>query len=212
MLGLGGIAAGQNAERPPIEELAHRLQRRYDAIHDFSAVFVHVYEGGLLRKQVTERGTVLIKKPGRMRWTYLQPERKEFVSDGVRLYAYVPADRQVMVSPVPTSDQATSAVLFLAGQGNLVRDFTIEYATSPSPDTYTVRLTPKQPQPEFEWLMLGVDRATLALRSLTTVDVQGGRSTFSFSEFKENLGLPDSRFVFTIPRGVEVVTDAPPKR
>ena len=33
--------------------------------------------------------------PGEMRWVYTAPERKEFVSDGVKIYAYFPADRQV---------------------------------------------------------------------------------------------------------------------
>ena len=57
-----------------------------------------------------------------MRWVYTAPERKEFVSDGVKIYAYFPADKQVMVSPAPTGADTTPA-LFLTGQANLVRDF-----------------------------------------------------------------------------------------
>jgi outer membrane lipoprotein-sorting protein len=55
-------------------DLAQSLQRKYDTIHDFSADFVHTYQGGVLRKQITERGRVLIKKPGKMRWEYTTPE------------------------------------------------------------------------------------------------------------------------------------------
>ena len=43
------------------EELVQALQRRYDSIKDFSADFVHRYQGGVLRKQISERGHVLIK-------------------------------------------------------------------------------------------------------------------------------------------------------
>ena len=44
---------------------------------------------------------MLIRKPGRMRWAYTAPEEKLFVSDGVKMYAWVPADRQVTVSSMP---------------------------------------------------------------------------------------------------------------
>ena len=198
------------AARPPVDAIAGRLQVRYDSIRDFSADFVHVYEGGLLRKRVTERGTVLIKKPGRMRWTYTDPERKEFVSDGVKLYAYVPQDRQVIVSSMPAADEATSPVLFLAGKGRLARDFAVNYADVPDapPATYALKLVPHERQAEYDWLILVVDRQTMAIRSLVTVDAQGGRSTFTFSNLKENVGLADARFVFKIPRGVDVITDA----
>jgi len=105
-------------------ELAQALQKKYDTIKDFSADFVHAYEGGVLRKQITERGHLLVKKPGKMRWDYTSPEQKQFVSDGVKMYSYIPQDKQVIVSTIPPEDEATTPTLFLAGKGNLVRDFT----------------------------------------------------------------------------------------
>src|SRR5204863_7644696 len=92
--------------RPP--QLAYDLQKKYAAIKDFSADFVHVYTGGVLKKQITERGHVLIKKPGKMRWEYAAPDQKLFVSDGVKIYSYLPQDKQVVVATVPQTDQATT--------------------------------------------------------------------------------------------------------
>src|ERR1700720_3070163 len=97
-----GLAPGDTAS-----ELAQALQRHYDTVKDFSADFVHAYQGGILRKQVSERGRVLIKKPGKMRWDYTAPEPKLFVSDGTKIYSYIPQDKQVIVSTVPRDDQAT---------------------------------------------------------------------------------------------------------
>jgi outer membrane lipoprotein carrier protein len=202
-------ARAQTPERPPVEEVARALQKRYDTVRDFSADFVHTYQGGVLRKKANERGTVLVKKPGLMRWTYTAPEKKEFVSDGVKLYSYVPADRQVVVSPAPRADEATTGVAFLAGRGNLLRDFTITYADPASPDEYVLKLQPKRPQDEYEWLQLAADRKTLALRRLVTADQQGGTSTLNFTNLKENVGIPDKAFAFTIPRGVDVVNHGP---
>jgi outer membrane lipoprotein carrier protein len=206
----GLLAFQQPIGRPSIPELTARLQAHYDALRDFSADFTHVYEGGLLRHRVTERGTVLVKRPGRMRWTYTSPERKEFVADGVKLYAYIPQDRQVIVSSMPAGDDAASAALFLAGKGRLARDFAVSYADLPDlpPDTWAVQLVPHERQADYDWLTLVVDRTSLVLRRLVTVDSQGGQSTFIFTALKENVGLADSRFAFTIPRGVDVITES----
>ena len=53
-----------------------------------------------------------------------------------------------------------------------------------------------------------MDESTLQLRMLVTGDKQGGQSTFTFSDMKENVGLSDREFVFKIPKGVDVVTDS----
>ena len=119
---------GQAPQNQDARTLAEAIQKRYDQVRDFSADFVHVYKGGTLRMQATERGTVLIKKPGKMRWQYNTPEDKLFVSDGRTMYAYFPADAQVTVSLMPLDDEASAAVLLLTGKGDLVRDFRPEYA------------------------------------------------------------------------------------
>jgi outer membrane lipoprotein carrier protein len=207
-----GLAAMSQAAPPPAQEVAAALQKKYDTIRDFTADFVHESEGGILRKKQNERGFVQVKKPGKMRWDYKVPEPKVFVSDGRRIYLHVPADNQVIVSPVPDEDQATTAVLFLVGKGNLTRDFKVSYADDRGPDTYSLRLDPKLPERDYDWLQIVVDRRTLQIRTLSAADSQGGRSTFQFSNFKENVGLPDKTFAFKIPRGADVTTNGGPSR
>jgi outer membrane lipoprotein carrier protein len=192
-------------------ELAQALQRRYDTVKDFSADFVHTYQGGVLRKQISERGRVLIKKPGKMRWDYTAPEPKLFVSDGMKIYSYLPQDKQVIVSRVPGDDQATMPALFLAGKGNLTRDFTASIVELPAglpANMRALKLVPKMPQRDYDSIVLAVDPTRLEIRGLLSVDTQGGTSTLSFTNLKENVGLADKEFTFTIPRGVDLVTDS----
>jgi outer membrane lipoprotein carrier protein len=189
-------------------ELASALQRKYDGIKDFSADFTHAYEGGVLRKKITERGRLLVKKPGKMRWDYTAPEPKQFVSDGSQMYSYIPQDKQVIVVTVPPEDEATTPTLFLAGKGNLTRDFTpslVEIPAGAPAGSRALKLVPKTRQRDYDWLTLVVDPATLSIRGLVTVDGQGGTSSFSFTNMKENVGLSDKEFAFKIPRGVDVV-------
>ena len=205
------VAAPTLRAQAPAESaagLATRLQARYDGIKDFTADFTQTYEGGVLRRKTTESGTLLVKKPGRMRWEYKTPEEKLFVADGRKMYAWVPADRQVTVSALPSDDAPATPILFLLGRGQLARDFTPSLpgaVPGAPPDSVALALVPKTAVPDYERLTLVVDRATLGLRMLIARDGQGGTSTFTFTNLKENVNVPDSKFVFTIPRGAEVV-------
>lgn len=202
-----GPAPARSQARPSAPETARALQQKYDRVKDFTADFTHTYEGGVLKKKSVEHGTVQIKKPGRMRWDYTAPDKKLFVADGRKVYSYIPADKQVIISDMPAGDEATTAVLFLTGRGNLTRDFTVSYATdAETPDTLSLRLEPHQKQRDYDWLILEVDRTTLQIRGLTAADQQGGRSSFAFTNYRENAGVSDKAFEFKIPRGVDVIT------
>lgn len=193
---------------PSGEALARAVQAHYQGVKDFTANFEQVYVGGALKRRTVERGTVAIRKPGRMRWDYTHPEKKLFVSDGSRLYFYVPADKQVRVSPMPANDRTPTPIMFLAGRGDLLRDFRVEEVPAPSgmPGGRALRLQPVRQEPEYEALTLVVDGRTYALRQFTVLDAQGGTSTFTFTNLRENAGVADNRFVFTMPPGVDVIS------
>lgn len=209
-LALGALAHPSRAAEPSAAEVARALQQKYDLIRDFSANFVQSYTGGVLKKTLDERGKLLVKKPGKMRWDYTSPDTKQFVSNGVKTWFYVPADKQVFVASLPADDSISTRILFLAGKGNIVRDFNPSLVPLPPrapAGSRALKLVPKNAQADFEWLMLFVDPETLALRGLASTDAQGGTSTFSFTNVKENTGVSDKPFDFQMPRGVEVIPD-----
>ena len=203
-----GLSLSLSAQANDPVALAAKVQQRYNGIADFAGDFVQTYEGGVLRTKTTERGTMAIKRPGRIKFVYTKPERKEFVSDGVRLYTHLVADKQVIVSPAPTADDGDVPAMFLAGKSDLSRDYTPSFTGLPgaAPGLVTLKLAPKKADSEFESLGIGVDPKTLQIQFLTAVDKQGGRSSFTFTNLKENRGLSDKEFEFRIPRGADVVT------
>jgi outer membrane lipoprotein carrier protein len=196
------------AAQPGGDGLAKAVQAHYQQVRDFTADFEQAYVGGALKRRTVERGTVAIRKPGRMRWDYESPEKKQFIADGTRMYFYVPADKQVRVSPMPEAGRVPTPILFLAGRGDLLRDFSVEEVAPPQGATGTraLRLRPVRREQEYETLTLVVDSASMSWRQLIVVDGQGGTSTFTFTNLRENVGVPDSRFVFSMPKGVDVVT------
>jgi outer membrane lipoprotein carrier protein len=195
-------AAARQAPAPTAADLAARVQAHYATVRDFTAGFTVNQKSTLMVKTLVERGDVKVKKPGRMRWTYKSPEEKEFVADGSQLYAYHPKDKYVMISALPPPEQSSAALLFLSGRGDLARDFTAAVPATHPDGEWRLELTPRNRQADFTTLTLDVDRATLQLRGVIVVD-DNGESTFRFTNLRENQGLPDQAFVFTIPKGVE---------
>jgi outer membrane lipoprotein carrier protein len=199
-----GSARPRLAQESPTD-VAAALQAKYDRVRDFTADFKQHYVTLLKKKASQHSGKVQIKKPGKMRWDYTTPEKQLFVSDGSTIYLWVEADNQVTVTPVPRQETAATSMLFLVGKGNIVRDFSVSFLPKTPADAYGLRLEPKQPERDYDWLELVVDRSNMQIRQLTAADRQGGQNTLTFSNFKENVGLSDKTFEFKIPRGADVI-------
>jgi outer membrane lipoprotein carrier protein len=205
VLGLGLLATAPAAQTPPTaEQVAKQLQSHYDGVKDFTATFTQTFRGVALPQQTNERGEVKVKKPYRMRWTYTAPEKKELVTDGLQIWDYRPIDRVVLVRPLPKEGEASTALLFLAGRGNLLRDFTVSMPQAQPETEWHLALVPKAKQADFTSLVVQVDRRTMALRGLVKSD-DTGSWTYRFQNLKENANLADKEFTFTPPRGVDII-------
>ena len=206
-LAVGGILVpGQAA--PSAADLARQVQAHYSGIRDFTAEFTQSARGGVVSQTVNERGTVRIKKPGRMLWEYSTSQKQRLVADGTEIYLYLPQDRKVYVTPLPKADGTSKTMLFLAGRGDLTRDFTPSLTGDQPAGQWRLTLVPKVADPDFTTLTLVVNRATLALEGLVTTDQTGGVTTYVFSKLKENVGLKDTEFLFDtrgLPKDVEVI-------
>jgi len=145
---------------------------------------------------------VSIKRPGRMRWEYKEPEAKLFVSDGRTFYFYVPADRQVIVSEQDA--ERSLAGRLLSGRGGILDEFEASLDEPLEEGVLRIRLVPRHEQADVQRAFLDVEPSG-RLRAILLEDLQGNRTRFRFEGLRENTGLPDKLFRFEVPAGVEVV-------
>jgi outer membrane lipoprotein carrier protein len=182
--------------------LVRAIEEHHARLTDMVARFEQSYRSGMLGRQIVESGVVSIKRPGRMRWEYKEPEPKLFVSDGRSFYFYVPADKQVIVSE--QDPKHSLAARLLSGQGGLADEFDATLETPLEEGVLRLKLVPKQPQADVERATIDAEPGG-RIRSILLEDPQGNRTRFRFDAVRENTGLEERLFRFAVPKGVEVV-------
>jgi len=188
-------------------ELAAALQRKYDSIKDFSADFVHAYEGGVLHKTITERGRLLVKKPGKMRWDYKEPRPKLFVTDNKNAYFYVPGDRQARRLPVKSLEDFRSPIRFLLGHTKLQKEFD-HLAISPekplNPGNVVLQGVPLNMKERVSRVLLEMTRSGQLAR-IFIEELDGSITDFRFTNIQEDVPVKSELFKFKAPNGVQVI-------
>src|ERR1043166_8253882 len=85
------------ANGPSAADIAAKVQAFYDKTKTFQADFKQEYYIKLHDKRTTSEGQVAFEKPGKMSWTYAQPNGNRVVSDGQTLKVFEPSNQQMFV-------------------------------------------------------------------------------------------------------------------
>lgn len=199
-------APNDSAPTASAQTLAASVDHHYNSLRSLRVEFSQQYAGmGMNRR---ERGTLLLKKPGRMRWTYSQPAGKLFVLDGKFAYFYGPGDTQVQRIAAKQLDDLRSPLRFLLGHTQLEKEF-IGLTATPSDGGYTLSGIPKGMEKRVEQMSLQVTPDGV-IHSMKIEEIDGAETIFDLSGEQPNPPAPDSEFVFQAPKGVPVVEGTPP--
>jgi len=204
----GALAARPQAPSKPAREVAAALQKKYDTIRDFTADFVHNYESGMLHKKLSERGTVRVKKPGKMRWDYKGPDAQLYLADGRYFYFRPAGSSQVIRRGVDEKGLGGKIpLLLLFGKGEITALFRVDAADPRKGGEETVlRLSPRDDgAPEVRRIDLVVGTGDVLIREIHVFDRMGGENHLYLTDVTVNPSLPPDVFRFRKPAGVSVV-------
>lgn len=193
--------------REDLNKIIDGLQAKYGSMTSMAADFRQHYVDQSGRSLI-ESGHVIIKRPNKMRWDYQQPEKKLFVSDGQKLYFYVPEDKQVTVTSVKEGTDPRTPFMFLLRRSNLRKDFESITQSNESPifaGDVVLSMIPRRAPADFKKLTVEVNPQTNQIRRMTNVDAAGTTQTFTFDNIKENYAANETDFKFTVPSGVRVI-------
>ncbi|MEO6909993.1 MAG: outer membrane lipoprotein carrier protein LolA [Edaphobacter sp.] len=186
--------------------LIRKVDNHYNHLTSLRAHYTERYTGmGMDR---TESGTLLLKKPGRMRWNYDTPVGKVFVLDGKYGWFYTPGDSQVQRIPAKELDDLRSPLRFLLGHTQLQKELD-KLTVTPDGSGFRITGVPKGMEQRVKLLTLGVT-ATGTIERMRLEEISGSITEFIFSDIKENVPVKNQDFVFQVPAGVVVVNGLPP--
>jgi outer membrane lipoprotein carrier protein len=195
------------AQAPSAHDLAQRVDRHYNQLHSLKAGFAESYEG--LGIQRTESGTLLLLKPGRMRWEYSAPAGKLFLLDGKYAWFYSRGDSQVQRIPAKELDDLRSPLRFLLGHTEVEKELTnLTLAGAPN-GRFTLTGQPKGQQERVSRVTLTVTAGGV-IAGIEMEETDGALTRFTFTGEVPNAPVPADAFHFTPPPGVPVVDALPP--
>lgn len=205
VLGAGTLARAQATLTAP--QVASRVDRHYNALHSLEVHFSQEFTGmGMDRK---ESGVLLLKKPGKMRWTYTNPDGKLFVLDGHDGYFYSPGETEAQKVPEKQLDDLRSPLQFLLGHTELQKELAGLTVTPLANGTWELAGVPKGLEQRVRALRITAT-ADGTIRSMSIEETDGVTNRFNFSGEADNVPAPNASFVFKPPPGVHVVTGESP--
>jgi outer membrane lipoprotein carrier protein len=181
---------------PSAHEVAQRVDRHYNQLRSLRTQFYESYEG--LGRARAESGTLLLARPGRMRWDYTKPAGKIFLLDGKYAWFYSKGDQQVQRIGAKELDDLRSPLRFLLGHTQLEKE--IDHLTlSPAANgNFTLAGVPHGQEKRVQRLALTVTPEG----SITAIEIQetdGAVTRFAFSGEQTNAPIPADTFKFTPP-------------
>jgi outer membrane lipoprotein carrier protein len=200
ILGLCALAAPDTR----LDPLLHGVENHYNHAQSLKVDFSQIYSVSRRPAQV-ERGTLFLRKPGKMRWDYIAPEGKVVLSDGKNVLIYTPGNNRLEKSRLKESEDLRAPLAFLLGKLNFWKEFR-SFSSRPEGDSTWVSATPNSDQVAYSQ----VDFLIAPDAQIHRVRITGQDHSIlelTFTNEQVNAPVLPSMFAFTPPSGTEIVDE-----
>ncbi|MDD1628281.1 MAG: outer membrane lipoprotein chaperone LolA [Methylococcaceae bacterium] len=193
------VNSASYAADEPIKQLQAFLKASKSLTADFKQVLIN--EAG--DPYQTSSGIFYLQRPGKFRWDYLKPFQQQIVSTSGKVWFYDADLDQVTVKKLDESVGSTPALL-LSGNISLDDNFTMENQGADG-DMQWVKLLPKNQESSFKYILIGLNKGSLAGMELN--DNFGQLTRIYFSNVLLNPPIKPTVFEFKAPKGADVFSD-----
>lgn len=210
LLLVAGSSEGiESEEKTSLDGILQRMDRAYQGLTSYRARFEQESETKTFQRKTRSSGKVCFLKPGRMRWSYLEPEPREVYLSGDQIHIYMPDRNQVIEQRFTDAMPGMAPARLFMGIEELAGTFVITLAEpdQQSKDAYCLRLSPKKKETiSVDEILLWVGKKNFLPLRTESRDVLGNRTTLVFRESEVNVPLKEELFRFEIPPGAEVMS------
>jgi outer membrane lipoprotein carrier protein len=198
------LAAGPMlGAEPELKTLLKGVESRYNHAKTLQVAFAESYTMPGRPRQ-NEAGTLILRKPGRMRWDYSTPPGKLFVSDGKQVYLYTPDLNRVERMPLKESEDMRAPLAFLLGRLEFSKEFR-DLAVRPEGANFLVTATAKNDKLPYDKIEMLIT-PQYEIRHLVVNGLDRSVLSFDFQNEQLNGPVDDARFQFHMPAGATLVS------
>lgn len=177
------------------------LRDFFSSTNTMRAKFSQVVTDTQGRKVQEVEGTMQLQRPNKFRWDYNKPYEQQIISDGKDVFLYDTDLQQVTVRALSRAIGSSPAAM-LAGGDAVEKGFSLKNANRKDGLIWVLAL-PKEKDSGFDRVLLGFKGDKL--RKMELYDSFNHITHITFDAIERNPVLQDSTFLFTPPKGVDVV-------
>lgn len=202
--GVGALASN-------VDDVVGHVDDRYAKTQDLQGEFTQetIIEG--FETGFKSTGRFYLKKPGLLRWDYLEPSKEHIYVDGDEVMMYVPEHQQVVKGTLTQIAASKGPLALLLGVGKLSKQFTVlesPEVSSNSPKIPDLTLIPKpdgDTAPTIKKILLQLFADSYLIQTITIFEASGNISRVHFDHIQVNQGLSPNLLKFVLPPDVVVV-------
>ena len=210
---LGIVFLGQAAPvfASKADDVVSRIDDRYAKTQDLQGKFTQetIIEG--FESGFKSTGQFYLKKPGLLRWDYLEPSKEHIYVDGDAVMMYVPEHQQVVKGTLTQIAASKGPLALLLGVGKLSQQFTVVEPSEPSkssqalPDLTLIPKPDGDTAPTINQIEIHLFADSYLIQTMTIFETSGNISRVNFNQIQVNQGLSADLLKFTVPPDVVVV-------
>jgi outer membrane lipoprotein carrier protein len=183
------------------QDALSKVKQKYDSIKDAEIKFLQRTTSLTSAGKQSVSGILHIKKQNRFR---VELSGQLIVTDGDTIWSYNPNTRQVMIDKYKKNARTMTPEKILGAAPTDYNATLLPADKIGKIQTRVLRLVPKDESSLITTMKLWVDDAWL-IRKVELTDLNGRLTTYFVNDIRVNINIPDSRFTYQIPRGVEAV-------
>jgi len=196
--------AQENTSQLSLEDIMAGVEKRY-SITGFSASFRQTSTIKAMEITDNASGNITVKRPGKMRWEYEQPDPQVIITDGKTLWVYKPQDNQVMVGSYPTFFGDGRGASFLSDMNLIRQKFTITLESVTDDGHLILKLIPQNTGGDISKIDLIISINTFDIVQITTTNADGDETQIQLKDIQFYHQIDDHLFQFSIQDNMDVL-------
>ncbi|WP_370978526.1 outer membrane lipoprotein chaperone LolA [Agaribacterium sp. ZY112] len=192
------------AQDKVVSDATRSLYERLGNIQSLSADFnqkVTDHEGWLVSEQ---RGTLLLQRPGQLRWHCNEPQEQLVVGDGEKIWLFDPDLEQVSIYKSANLLEGPMTLLAQSMEA-LAEQFAV--AETDCDDQACYLLIPRTQDQNTAFSELRFDFSEAGLSRILMSDRMRQKTETKLSNLIYNADIDQKQFTFVVPEGVDVVVN-----